>query len=151
MTLLAFAFCYKQWVLLTIASGFQVVAIGFQFAWKAYMKKLDEQVSPLFSYNITLINIILEVGYLLVSIYFPIELMSRNENFTEYFYAWTALGGAALVLGMYAVVIPRLILLGGAEVYGDLEVKLWQERIQAHDARRTRTRTRVQVTDDTYT
>lgn len=127
---LGFAFCYKQWKILLCATCFQVVAIVFQIFWKYLMNRLDGRVTTLNSYNITLLNIVLELVCLTVPICFTIELISRAEKLTDYFYVAVGLEGAALVMGMIAIVTPRAILLGGAEVYGDLWVFHWDERMR---------------------
>lgn len=89
------------------------------------MTRLNEKVSPLNSYNITLINIVLELFYLTVPLCFTIALIQSAEKLSGYFYVAVCLEGTALVMGMMAIVIPRAVLLGGACVYGDLDVFLW--------------------------
>ena len=150
-TVLGFACCYRQWVLLTVATGFQLVAIVFQIVWARTMKSLDGRVSPLNSYNVTLANIVLEIAYLTIPLCLTIRLIQEADKLTDYFYAAVSFQGAALVLGMAAIVTPRAFLLGGAYVYGDLEVFHWSERIDAHKLAKDANCTTINVDDQVYT
>ena len=115
------------------------------------MKWLDGRVSPLNSYNVTLTNIVLEIAYLTVPLCLTIRLIQEADKLTDYFYVAVSFQGAALVLGMAAIVTPRAVLLGGAYVYGDLEVFHWSERIDAHKLAKDANRTTINVDDQTYT
>lgn len=115
------------------------------------MFKLDGGVSPLHSYNLTLINIVLEICYLTVQLCLAIILIQGADKLTDYFYVAISLQGAVLVLGMISIVIPRAVLLGGAYVYGDLEVFHWAERIDAKKRLTDANRATVNVDDQVYT
>ena len=52
---------------------------------------------------------------------------------------------------MIAIVAPRAALLGGAYVYGDLEVFHWRDRIQNWERSKKENVTIVDVDDKNYT
>ena len=87
----------------------------------------------------------------MIPLCFTIALIQRADKFTDYFYVALGFQGEALVLGMIAIIAPRAALLGGAYVYGDLEVFHWRDRIQNWERSKKENVAIVDVDDKNYT